>query len=62
MREKTKVLLEGVHSDICGPMQISPLTSEKYSITFIEEKSGPIAVTLLQRKDQALAAFQAYKA
>jgi len=61
-RKKTKVLLEVVHSDICGPRQISTLTSKKYFITFIDEKSGQIAVTLLQRKDQALAAFQAYKA
>jgi len=61
-REKTNVLLEVVHSDICGPMQISTLTCEKYFITFIDEKSGRIAVTLLHRKDQALAAFQAYKA
>ena len=61
-REKTKELLDVVHSDICGPMQISTLTCEKYFITFIDEKSGRIAVTLLQRKDQALQAFQAYKA
>ena len=43
-------------------MQISTLTCEKYFIRFIDEKSGRIAVTLLHRKDQALAAFKAYKA
>jgi len=61
-REKTQVLLEVVHSDICGPIQISTFTCEKYFITFIDQKSGRTAVTLLHRKDQALAAFQAYKA
>lgn len=43
-------------------MQVSTLTGEKYFITFIDEKSGRIAITLLQSKDQALGAFQAYEA
>ena len=60
-REKTAQILQVVHSDICGPMQVSTITGEKYFITFIDEKSGRIAVTLLQRKDQALEAFQAYQ-
>jgi len=51
-----------VRSDICGPMQVSTITGEKYFITFMYEKSGRIAVTLPQRKDQALQAFQAYQA
>ena len=60
-RAKSKELLEIVHSDICGPMQVSTLTGEKYFITFIDEMSGRIAVTLLHRKNQALGAFKAYQ-
>ena len=47
-REKTAQILQVVHSDICGPMQVSTITGEKYFITFIDEKSGQIAMTLLQ--------------
>lgn len=61
-REKAKVLLEVVHSDICGPMQVSTIAGERYFITFIDEKSGRIAVTLLKSKNEALGAFQVYKA
>jgi len=34
--EKVVELLEVVHSDICGPMQVNTITSERYFITFIE--------------------------
>jgi len=60
-REKAQVLLQVVHSDICGPMQVSTITGERYFITFIDEKSGRIAVTLLKSKNEALGAFQAYQ-
>jgi len=60
-REKAKDLLEVVNSDICGPMQVSTIAGERYFITFIDEKSGRIAVTLLKTKSEALGAFQAYK-
>lgn len=43
-------------------MQVSTLTGEKYFVTLTDEKTGRIAVTLLQIKDQALGAFQAYQA
>ena len=60
-RAKAAELLEVVHSDICGPMQVSTITGERYFITFIDERSGRIAVTLLKMKSEALAAFQSYK-
>jgi len=61
-REKARELLGVVHSDICGPMQVSTLSGERYFITFIDEMSGRIAVTLLKAKCEALGVFQAYKA
>ena len=62
LREKAKVLLEIVHLDICAPMQVSTITGKRYFITFINEWSGHIAVTLLKRKSEVLVAFQAYQA
>lgn len=61
-REKLHELLEVVHSDACGPMQVSTITGERFFVTFIDEKSGRIAVTLLKTKSEVLGAFQAYRA
>jgi len=38
--EKAVELLEIVHSDTCGPMQVSMISGEGYYITFIDERSG----------------------
>jgi len=35
-KEKALELLEVVHSDICGPMQVGTITGERYFITFID--------------------------
>ena len=60
-REKTKDLLECVHSDICGPMQTTTLSGERYFVTYVDEASGRIAVALLKEKGQALENFAAYR-
>ena len=60
-REKTSELLENIHSDICGPMQTATLAGERYFITFIDEASGRIAVTLLQSKAEAFENFESYR-
>jgi len=56
-RKKATELLEIVHSDICGPMQVSTISGERYFITFSDEKSGRIAVTRLKSKS----AFNTYR-
>lgn len=61
-REKANELLEGVHFYVCGPMQVSTIMGERFFVTFIDEKSGRIAVTLLKAKSKVLRAFQAYRA
>ena len=61
-REKARELLLVVHTDLCGPMQTPSLHGEQYLITFTDELSGRVSVCLLNRKDGALAAFQAYRA
>ena len=60
-REKATELLSVVHSDICGPMQTPSVNGERYFITFTDEKSGRVSITLLKNKDGALASFQAYR-
>ena len=43
-------------------MQRVGLSGERYFITFIDETSGRVSLSLLRTKDQALATFQAYRA
>jgi len=61
-REKASDILNVILSDLCGPMQTLCLTGEKYFITFIDEASGRVSISLLRTKDGALTAFQAYRA
>lgn len=62
VRERATEILQVVHSDLCGPMQTVGLSGERYFITFIDETSGRVSLSLLRTKDQALATFQAYRA
>jgi len=61
-REKADEILQVVHSDLCGPMQTVGIIGERYFITFVDETSGRISLSLLRTKDEALTAFQAYRA
>ena len=60
-RKKATELLDILNSDTCGPMQVTTISGEPYFITFIDEKSGRIAVTLLKAKSEALGAFNIYR-
>jgi hypothetical protein len=47
-------VLELIHSDLCGPFKTSSITGAKYFITFIDNFSQKIWVSLLKTKDSAL--------
>ena len=56
-REKSTELLGVVHSDLCMPMQTTGLNGERYFVTFIDEMSGPVSITLWNSQGGALTAF-----
>ena len=60
-REKTENLLQNIHSDVCGPMETPTLTGERYFVTFIDEASGRLAVSLMRSKADVLENFTAYR-
>lgn len=60
--EKPSEILAVVDSDICGPMQTRGLNGERYFITFIDEISRLVSISLLKSKDMVLTAFQSYRA
>jgi hypothetical protein len=57
---KAQVLLELVHSDICGPMPGYSIRGACYFITFIDDYSRYSMVYLLQRKSEAIINFKEY--
>jgi hypothetical protein len=55
-------LLELVHSDICGPLQVDSLGGKKYFITFIDDYSRVMIVRTIARKSEAFDSFLIFKA
>ena len=61
--KKTVKKLELVHSDLCGPIEVLSLQSQKkYILTFIDDYTRRTWIYLLARKDETFAAFQTFKA
>ena len=59
--QKTVNLLEFVHSDVCGPMQVATPSGDHYFATFIDEASGRLAVALLRTKGEVFDNFIIYR-
>ena len=53
-------LLEIVHTDICGPFDVSSFGKERYFITIIDDYSRYGYVYLLHEKSQAVDALEIY--
>jgi len=53
-RAKAGEVLSVVHIDICGPMETPSMKGEWYFITFTDETTGRVSISLLRSKDQAL--------
>ena len=58
---KATEILELVHSDICGSMQVGIHTCHLYFITFIDDFTRFCNVYLMKNKSEAFAKFQLYK-
>ena len=53
-------LLEIIHTDVCGPFDVSSFNKEKYFITFIDDFSRYGYVYLLHEKSQAINALKIF--
>ena len=60
-RNKTVNLLQHIHSDVCGPMETPTQSRERYFVTFIDEASGRLAVSLIRSKADVLENFVGYR-
>lgn len=59
---RAKSLLEIIHSDICGPVNVPSIAGFRYFAIFIDDKSRYTVVFFLKTKDQVFNAFKDYKA
>ena len=53
-------LLEIIHTDICGPFDVSSFNGEKYFITFIDDFSRYGYVYLLHEKSQSVNTLEVF--
>jgi len=59
---RSKFPLELVHTDVCGPMNISSIGGNKYFLTFIDDFSRKTWIYLLKSKDEVFHCFKIFKA
>lgn len=59
---KASEVLELVHSDLCGPIEVPSLGGSRYFATFVDEASKRVVVYFLKTKNQALEAFKSFQA
>ena len=55
-------LLELVHSDVLGPLEVKSIGGSQYFITFIDDYSNWTCVYTMAKKSEALNRFKEYKA
>ena len=60
--KRTSEVLERVHSDVCGPMNIASVGGSSYYVTFIDDYSNYVWVHLLKQKSEVFAKFKEFLA
>ena len=55
---RARDILDIIHTDVCGPMQPKSICGNKYSVTFIDDKSRFTAIYFMQRKDEVFDKFK----
>lgn len=58
---KTTAVLELVHTDVCGPMQVKSLESSKFFVTFIDDFSRRVVVYCVEKKSSVFDVFKQFK-
>jgi transposase InsO family protein len=59
---RSKEILDLIHSDVCGPMIVASLNGYLYYVLFIDDHSRKTWIYFLKNKDGVLAKFQEFKA
>jgi transposase InsO family protein len=59
---RSKEILDLIHSDVCGPMLVKSLGGSLYYVTFIDDFSRKTWMYLIKTKDEVFGTFQEFKA
>jgi hypothetical protein len=59
---RSKEILDLIHSDVCGPMFVASLNGYLYYVLFTDDHSRKTWIYFLKTKDGVLARFQEFKA
>jgi hypothetical protein len=59
---RSKGILDLIHSDVCGPMPVKSLGGSLYYVTFIDDFSRKTWLYMLKTKDEVFSKFQEFKA
>lgn len=59
---KSQGVLELIHTDVCGPMQVKSLQSSLYFVTFIDDYSRKVVVYCIENKSMVFDIFKEFKA
>ena len=58
---RTKGMLDLVHSDVCGPLQVQSMGGAKYFVTFIDDRSEWATVYPMRRKSETLDKYKMFQ-
>jgi hypothetical protein len=59
---RSKEILDLIHSDVCGTMTVASLNGYLYYVLFIDDHSWKTWIYFLKKKDGVLTKFQEFKA
>lgn len=58
---KSRKMLELIHADVCGPMEVESFSKCKYFATFIDDYSRKTYVYIMKHKSEVLEKFKEFK-
>lgn len=58
---RATTLLELVHSDVCGPIQVQSFGGHRYFVTFIDDYSRRVFVYVMKNKNEVFECFKIFK-
>ncbi|WVY95960.1 hypothetical protein V8G54_028111 [Vigna mungo] len=61
LEPRSKERLKVVHSDVCGPIEPSTVTGNRYFVTFVDKFSRMVWVFFMKQKNEVLEIFNKFK-
>ena len=58
---RSKVILEVIYYDVCGPIQVDSMGGNKYFVTFIDDFSRKLWTYLIKKKSKVIEVFAKFK-